>query len=126
MTTARELIAALRLPRGGGRGRPRGRTAAAKERQRELYRQIWRVIDGPRQWGALSLLQRTAKRKYGIASSEFYIIVHEARLMHRATRELIRQQDLIERHITSAEWDKWQHRDGYAIFRLARRRSRRV
>ena len=143
MTTARELLAAMRLPRGGGRGRPRGKTAERRARERAVLVLIYKLLDRPRGRGALTALQQQAHRRYGIAPRDFYRLVHRAKAWHElsrraavaiaglgdhmaaAMRRLAADGELIERHISPTEWERWKDRDGAALARLARMRARR-
>ena len=142
--TARELLAAARRPRGGGRGRPRGKTAERSARDQAVLEQIGKLLRRPRSRGALTALQQEASRRYGIAPRDFYRLVQRAKVWHQFTqriaaatagfgknfdaamRRMAADGELIERHISSSEWERWQHRDGAAVARLARMRARRA
>jgi hypothetical protein len=134
----------MRLPRGGGRGRPRGKTAERHAREKAVMAMIYKLLDRPRSRGALTDLQGQVHRKYGIAPRDFYRLVQRTKAWHHlsqrvnahllpmaermdaAMRRLVADADVIDRYITPTEFDRWQHRDGAAVARLARMRAKRA
>lgn len=121
MTLTREQILGSQDLRTGRRGRP-GKSAAEQDaRWLKVRAAVLALLAREHRWGELATLQRKAQRQHGIVSSEFYLIVKEAKWIQR----FLREQETIRKHITPEEWAAWQHRSGVALARLTRLRSRR-
>lgn len=125
MTDREDLLAKMSV-RTGNRGRPKQTVRELQARQGVVWKEIIALLRRPPAWGQIKELQQRVQRKHGIASSEFYKIVKQARQWLPIADRLAREKELMDKYITPAELDAWADRSADSVIRLARRRSRRI
>lgn len=142
-----DVARAMKLSRGAGE------RITPRKKPHYMIRQfiVEHLDNDPKRWGAMTRAYDAAESRFGKSRRQLeniwkgYAPIYRAyqRLrenqesirralemldrqqeqLRRASEELVRQQALIDRFITPAEFQRWQHRSGRALYRLARRRK---
>jgi hypothetical protein len=105
------------------RGRRRDSIGDIERRYSRIWNYIAQCIEAdPISRGARARALNAAAKKFHLSRRQIEKIWARIAPTYHGLQELARQQRVIEAYITPAECEGWKDRDGYSLYRLARKR----